>query len=326
MPAVQDMRQIHGDSIQIDWVVEKQFASVVARCEGVSKVIQSNLRHWRKAPFSADTKKEWKAFKKDLQAETYDAVIDLQGLAKSAWVSWLAVLNKGAKRYAMAHRTDGSSYEAPTRWVADVAITMDPHVHAVERSRKLCAAALGYDVPAGLKFGLQGVPKKDVLALNTKPLIALVHGTSRADKQWPMDNWVALGSQLQSCGFALVLPHGSEAEQKTSEYLATSLLEQGCEASDVVVWPKLSLDALIDRLASCKAVIGVDSGVSHIAVALNLPHVQIYNFDTAWRTGPLQGKSALSKPLQLSVFASPYPSVHEVFQVWEKLGVESVKA
>ena len=47
-----------------------------------------------------------------------------------------------------------------------------------------------------------------------------------------------------------------------------------------------------------------------MAVALNLPHVQIYNFDTAWRTGPL--------PLahQRSVFARPTPTVDAVWQVW----------
>jgi hypothetical protein len=52
------------------------------------------------------------------------------------------------------------------------------------------------------------------------------------------------------------------------------------------VWPRLDLGALTDRLAACTGVVGVDSGLSHIAVALDLPHVQLYNFDTAWRTGP----------------------------------------
>jgi 3-deoxy-D-manno-octulosonic-acid transferase len=50
-------------------------------------------------------------------------------------------------------------------------------------------------------------------------------------------------------------------------------------------------------LAALRGVVGVDSGLSHIAVALDLPHVQIYNFDTAWRTGPLGRRaSAASSP------------------------------
>ena len=43
----------------------------------------------------------------------------------------------------MANQTEGSGYEAPTRWVADTAIALEPHVHAVQRGRLLCAKARG---------------------------------------------------------------------------------------------------------------------------------------------------------------------------------------
>ena len=65
------------------------------------------------------------------------------------------------------------------------------------------------------------------------------------------------------------------------------------------------------QLANSVGVIGVDSGLSHIAVALDLPHVQIYNFDTAWRTGPID------TPHQQAVFAKPAPSVDAVWQCWQ---------
>ena len=103
------------------------------------------------------------------------------------------------------------------------------------------------------------------------------------------------------------LPHGSDAERERSERLATAL---GPAAE---VWPRLSLDALLDRLAACKGAIGVDSGLSHIAVALELPHVQIYNFDTAWRTGPV------GLPRQRSVFATPTPSIDAVWDAWTQV-------
>ena len=77
-----------------------------------------------------------------------------------------------------------------------------------------------------------------------------------------------------------------------------------------VVWPRLAIDALAAQLATCAGAVGVDSGLSHIAVALDLPHVQIYNIDTAWRTGP-QGRVH-----QRCVFARPTPSVELVWQTW----------
>ncbi len=325
MPAVQDIR-LALPHAQIDWVVERGFAPLVRRCEGVARVIECDLRRWRKAPLQASTRAEWRAFKAVLQAEAYDAVIDLQGLSKSALVAWLARLAPSGKRYAMANQTEGSGYEAPTRWVADVAITLPAHIHAVQRGRLLCAQVFGYEVPDSEVFGLvaqhslaqeatetiaienPSVGKSKIHSSTNPPCIALVHGTSRADKEWPLDHWVTLGTRLQAAGYTLALLHGTDAEQQRSEALAAQL-------PGAVVWPRLGLDALTDALATCAGVIGVDSGLSHIAVALDLPHVQLYNFDTAWRTGPI------NRTRQRSVFAQPAPSVDAVWQAW--LGVSA---
>ncbi len=324
MAAVQDIRRALPQA-RIDWVVERSFAPLVARCEGVERVIPCALRQWTKNLFSAQTRFEWAAFKADLQSQAYDAVLDLQGLTKSALVVWLAQTKVGGLRYAMANRTDGSSYEAPTRWVADKAVTLEPHVHAVERARRLCAEALGYSLQGQATFGLHAGPlaakppqerKKRALLANPgaavnpfaprKSVVALVHGTSRADKEWPLASWIELGKRLNHSGFCVALAHGSAAEKAVSEQIAAEL-------SDAWVWPTMSLDALTDTMAHCAGVIGVDSGLSHIAVALGLAHVQIYNFDTAWRTGVQNAR-------QVSVFAQPTPDVDAVWQAWDALG------
>jgi len=299
MPAVQDLRRAFP-GVQIDWVVERGFAPLVQRCAGVQRVIPCELRRWRKAPFSAETRAAWRAFKETLQAQRYDAVIDLQGLTKSALVSRLARTNPDGKRYALGNRTDGSGYEAPTRWVADEAIVLPPHVHAVERSRLLCARALNFSLQGEPVFGLTATHA--LQPSGTRAVIALVHGTSRHDKEWALESWVALGQRLNQCGYSVALAHGSTAERLVSEAIAGRL-------TDAHVWPALSLDTLTDTMAACSGVIGVDSGLSHIAVALDLPHVQIYNFDTAWRTG-------VSNTRQVCVFASPQPPVDAVWEAW----------
>lgn len=321
MPAVQDILRALPDA-HIDWVVERGFAPLAQRCRGVRRVIAGDLRRWRKAPFSHETRRAWGAFKAELQQDAYDAVIDLQGLTKSALVAWLARLSPGGQRYGLANQTEGSSFEAPARWVAHQAITLPARSHAVTRSRELCAQALHYRVPHELSFGLLAQPwnpKRAGHGLAPEPgletgrrdalrgWVALVHGTSRADKQWPLAHWRELAQRLNDAGFGVVLPHGSPAERQTAHDIAQGLAR-------AQVWPMLSLDALTDALATCHGVIGVDSGLSHIAVALDLPHVQIYNFDTAWRTGPLAESIR-----QCSVFARPTPSVDAVWQAW--LGV-----
>jgi heptosyltransferase-1 len=300
LPAVMDIRAAFPNA-QIDWVVERGFAPLVARCTAVHRVIPCELRRWRKAFFKtqtrAQTRAEWQAFKADVQQEAYDVILDLQGLTKSALVAWLARKTPSGQRYALANRTEGSGYERPTRWVADVAVPITPHIHAVTRARVLCAHALGYEVPAPLNYGLGQA------AAQRKPFVALVHGTSRADKEWPLAHWVALGTRLKQAGFDVALPHGNEAERLRSEALAAVL-------PGAVVWPRLSLDQLTTEMAQCTGVVGVDSGLSHIAVALDVPHVQIYNFDTAWRTGP----EGLTR--QCSVVHAPTPTVDAVWHAW----------
>ena len=283
MPAVQDLRAALPDA-RITWVVERGFAPLVRRCEGVARAIPCELRKWRRAPLARETRLEWRAFRADLGAEAFDAVIDLQGLTKSALIARMAPLAPGGRRIAMANRTEGAGYEAPTRWVADVAYAMEPHSHAVQRSRDLCAAAFGYQPAGAPRYGLgqAGAQRDDT--------VVLVHGTSRADKCWPEEHWLELGRRLVGQGHAIGLPHGSEAERQRSERLALAL---GPRAE---VWPRLSLDALTERMAHSAGAIGVDSGLSHIAVALDLPHVQIYNFATAWRTGPLDAALAVTIP------------------------------
>jgi heptosyltransferase-1 len=204
-----------------------------------------------------------------------------------------------------------------------VAIQLPPHIHAVTRSRELCARALRYGVPVYQSYGLLAQADQAQEAIKNiafdRPgangVVALVHGTSRADKQWPLAHWRALGERLNDSGYGVALAHGSDEEQQFAQQVASELAQ-------AVVWPRLGLDALTDALASCAGVVGVDSGLSHIAVALDLPHVQIYNFDTAWRTGPLALCPALAEGCmpaaarQCSVFSRPTPSVDAVWQAW----------
>lgn len=313
LPVVHDITTALPNA-QIDWVVERSFAGVVQRCQGVNKVITCELRKWRKSPFSSETRQAWRRFKTELQSEQYDAVIDLQGLSKSAVVSWLAKLSPNGKRYAMANRTEGSSYEAPTRWVADVAIHLVPHVHAVLRARIICAQALKYKLSDDSIFSsnyrlLASVNTAAKTINNIANCIVFAHGSSREDKLWPIKHWVELGRRLNAEGFDIALAHGNDAEEQRSDAIAQQL-------KNAQVLPRLGLDTMLDVLAASAGVVGVDSGLSHMAVALNLPHVQIYNFDTAWRTGPLAWQASESNRKQLSVYVQPTPSVDAVWQAW----------
>ena len=327
LPVVQDIRAAMPDAT-IDWVLESSFApllsALAASGNGLYRIITCDIRRWRKSLWSAATWREWQAFKMQLQLENYDAVIDLQGLTKSALVARLARLAPGGKRYALANQTEGSGFEAPSRWAADVTIPMRPRIPAVDRSRELAAKALGYTFNATPDFGLkQAAAKRSqvqsaIKIVADRETVALLHGTSRIDKEWPTAHWVTLGSRLAASGYSIALAHGNARERATSQTIAEAIGQQ-VPGSVCTVWPVLALDALTVALGQCAGVVGVDSGVSHIAVALGLPHVQIYNFDTAWRTGPAAAPASVASgvaPQQVSVYASPSPDVDVVWQAW----------
>jgi heptosyltransferase-1 len=298
MPVVADIRRAHPGAV-IDWVVEPGFAPLVRRVEGVSQVIECALRRWTRAWWTASVRAEWRSFRARLQRDRYDAVLDLQGLTKSAVVARLA---RGPS-FGLANRTDGASFEAPARWLVDRAIYIEPRTHALDRARQVAAQALDYRVDGPPRFGLRAA----LAPPGGAPTLVLVHGTSRDDKLWPEASWIELGRRAIAAGWRIALPHAGAAEAARADRLQAAL---GPAAQ---AWPPLDLGAIVDRMGAAQGVVGVDSGLSHVAVALDLPDVQIYNWPTAWRTGPLE---AHGHRHQVAVQAQPTPSVDAVWAAW----------
>jgi heptosyltransferase-1 len=300
MPVVADIRAAYPTAV-IDWVVEPAFAPLLRRVAGIGEVIACPLRRWTSAWWHASVRTEFRAFLAQLRHYRYDAVIDLQGLTKSAVIARLA---RGPS-YGLANRTEGASHEAPARWLVDRAFAIEPHTPALDRSRQLAALALGYAVAGPPRYGLEVIPQRSASA--DAPTLVFVHGTSRDDKLWPESHWAEIGKRAINDGWRIALPHAGVVELERAERLS-SALGDACR-----IWPSLPLDVLVDRLATSQGVIGVDSGLSHIAVALDLPHVQIYNFPTAWRTGPLPEHG---RAHQVSVEDWPEPKVDAVWAAW----------
>ena len=302
LPVVADIRAAHPGAL-IDWVVEPGFAPLLRRVAGIAEVIELPLRRWsRSAWLGAATRGEMRVFVRRLRRERYDAVLDLQGLSKSALVS---VLARGPS-YGLANRTDGASHEWPARWLVTHAIRVESHSHALDRSRELVARSIGTSPAAAPAFGLAAA----TAAPRDPNRVVFVHGSSRADKLWPESSWIELGRRLVASGRTIALPRADADEQARAERIAAALGD-ACE-----VWPAMDLGALIDKMAATGGAIGVDSGPSHVAVALDLPHVQIYNHPTAWRTGP---QARHGHRHQVSIEGAPTPEVDSVWAAWQQV-------
>ncbi|MFM2119483.1 MAG: hypothetical protein RL722_951, partial [Pseudomonadota bacterium] len=283
----------------IDWVVEEAFAPLLASAvEGLARVIPIAQRRWRKSRLAAATRAERAAFRSRLREEAYDLVIDFQGLIKSALVARAARLAPGGERVTYANASEACGYEWPVRYLAHRTVPMPWRLHIVERYRRLAAGALAYP--------LEGVP---VYALRLPRggqgrELMFVHGTTRLDNEWPEADWIELGRRLIAQGWTICLPQAGEREASFAARVAAAL---GPAAQ---VLPRMSLGEMPARMARCGGVIGVDSGLSHLAVALDLPHVQLFSQPRVFRAGPT------GRPHQLPVGGERAPTVDEVWAAW----------
>src|SRR5690554_4911738 len=89
LPVATDIRR-HRADLEIDWVVEEQYVPLVRMHPAVDRIIPIALRRWRRAPLSAANWRELGAFRRELRRTHYEAIVETQGLLKSALVAKLA--------------------------------------------------------------------------------------------------------------------------------------------------------------------------------------------------------------------------------------------
>jgi heptosyltransferase-1 len=260
LAVVADVRT-HRPDLAIDWVAEEAFAPLVALDPGIRRTIPVALRRWRRALFAATTWREFAAFRAALREKRYEAVIDLQEQLKG---SALAALARGVRHGPRAR----DSREPLADWWHDVRHPIARRQHFQDRCRQLVAAALGYTAAGPPRFGLAPPPLPSNLA-PAGPYAMLVHGTSRDDKLWPEAHWRALAGALGGAGLSALLPWGSDAERARSERIAAGI-------ANAHVLPPLGLPDQASLLRGAEAVVGVDTGLVHLAAALHTPTVALF--------------------------------------------------
>lgn len=289
-PAVTDLVRARPEAV-LEWVVEEAYLPLVQMHPGVAHAIPFALRRWRRGLASAAVWREIAAFRHALRDRPYDAVIDAQGLLKSAVVAELA---RGP-----VHGYSRATVREPfAARLYDAAYDIDPDVHSVERYRRLAGGVLGYALPAEIDYGIVAPPPPAFAPV--APYCVLLHSTARAAKLWSEPAWIELGRVLEARRLVCVLPWGSETERSRAKRLAGGL-------AHAVVAPRMTIADAAGLIGHAAAVAGLDTGLMHLAVALRVPVVGIYAGSDPSRTGPLG-----SGPIAFRGDAGAAPSVADV--------------
>ncbi|GAB5452140.1 MAG: lipopolysaccharide heptosyltransferase I [Halioglobus sp.] len=260
LPAVSDAAAAIPE-LSVDWVVEEAFAEIPAWHPAVEQVLPVALRRWRKRPLRSLLGAEWRAARRAIAACDYDAVIDAQGLIKSALVARYARGPRyGMDRHSAREPLAARAYQHP--------IEVPRDRHAAERLRYLFAAALGYELPQGPgDFALAGNVEPGAILKQT---LLFFHGSARAEKLWPVEHWIALAKLATAGRFQVLLPWGDQRERERAEEIARAAGE------GVEVLPEQTLAELARHITVAWGYVGVDTGLGHLAAALNLPGVSLY--------------------------------------------------
>ena len=299
LPVATDIRAALPDAA-IDWAVEASYAEVPALHPAVSRVLPVALRRWRAAFLTRAARAEMREFLGALRGASYDIVIDTQGLLKSALIAWRA---RGTR-----HGLDFASAREPLSVFYDRVHRVPWTLHAVERNRALAARALGYAASAPADYGIAPPPGRPAW-LRAGAYAVLVHATSSSAKLWPLERWIELGARLAEQGTRGVLPWGAAHEHARAQEIARRM-------PGAMVAPALSLTEAAAVLAGARAVIGVDTGLTHLACALGRPTVGIYCATDPGATGLYGGTRAVN----LGGKSAP-PAVREVMAALGRLAI-----
>ncbi len=269
LPVLSDIKR-HLGAVRVDWVAEQPFADIPSLHSGIGTIIPVALRRWRKTPLCRDTWQEASHFFHQIHQTAYDIVLDTQGLIKSALISRCARGVRCGFNYASARESLAALGYSRTYLVKK-------NQHAVERNRSLAAQVLGYVADSPVDYGIS----PPLLEQHWRPLdryAVLLHITSQQDKLWNENHWKALGGYLRRKGITAVLPWGNSEEKSRSQRLAAVI-------PGALVPPALRITELARLLADAVIVVGVDTGLTHLAAALHTPVVAIYCASNPGLTG-----------------------------------------
>jgi heptosyltransferase-1 len=294
LPALTDAGHAMSD-ITFDWVVEENFAEIPSWHPLVKKVIPVALRRWRKHWMSIKTWREWCAFRTALRATQYDVVIDAQGLLKSVFIS----LSARGKRVGFNAK---SAREPLAALLYQQTYLVAKKQHAISRVRHLLSQVLGY--PRPMDTPDYGIDRARFEEQQDENYFVFLHGTTWETKLWPESSWIELANIATDKGYSIKLPWGNSVEHERALRIAAV-------SPRISVLPRLDLLGMAKVLANAKGVVAVDTGLLHLAAALNVPSVSLYGPTNPALTGAL-GKT--QKHLSVKFSCAPCLSRHCIHQ------------
>ncbi|GAA9224327.1 lipopolysaccharide heptosyltransferase I [Helicobacter pylori] len=280
---------------QIEWFVDERFGAILEHSPYIDKLHPIALKS---ALTTFNPLKIFKLFK-SLRAYEYDIVIDMQGLIKSALITQML---KAPKKVGFDY---ASAREGLSAFFYSQKVSIAYNEPVLKRNFTLLFHALNLpkkEISEGLSsrskvFSYQDSPKIDALNLNkNKPKILFVLETSKINKTYPIERFKELALALEN--FQICLLWHADEDKATALYGALK------NQRDVLLLPKLTLNEVKALLFKMDLIIGGDTGITHLAWALQKPSITLYG------NTPME-RFKLESPINVSLTGNSNANYHK---------------
>ncbi|MFW3413360.1 lipopolysaccharide heptosyltransferase I [Aliarcobacter butzleri] len=256
-------------NLQIDWFVESAFAPILENNPDINEIIKLDLKSIKK-----DKKEIINQIKliKKYKNNSYDLVIDAQGLIKSAVVSFFLGKNRvGFSKNSTREKLASFFY------TKKVDIAYDKN--AIERNVKVLSQALNFEITKDdilnkkpfLFYKNENEVIYEYLSKDKKNVLFVI-GASWPSKMYSKEKFAKIINNLdENC----LITWGNEAEKDIADFIAN--------ISKAKVLPKLDLNSLKAIMSKVDLVIGNDTGPTHMAWALNIPSITLFGNTPGYR-------------------------------------------
>ncbi|GHR75606.1 lipopolysaccharide heptosyltransferase I [Helicobacter pylori] len=280
---------------QIEWFVDERFSAILEHSPYIDKLHPIALKS---VLTTFNPLKIFKLFK-SLRAYEYDIIIDMQGLIKSALITQML---KAPKKVGFDY---ASAREGLSAFFYSQKVSIAYNEPILKRNFTLLSHALNLpkkEISESLSsrakvFSYQPSLKIDALNLNqNKPKILFVLETSKVNKTYPIERFKELALALENFQICL-LWHASEDK-------ATALYGALKNQHDVLLLPKLTLNEVKALLFKMDLIIGGDTGITHLAWALQKPSITLYG------NTPME-RFKLESPINVSLTGNSNANYHK---------------
>lgn len=279
----------HFSTLQIDWFVEDSFCGILENNPHINEIIKLSLKSIKK-----DKKEIFKQLKlvKEYSKNSYDLVIDAQGLIKSSLVA----------RFLGKNRV-GFSKDSTREKLASFFYTQKVQIaydkNAIDRNAKVLSSNLGFKITKAdilnkepfLFFKDEDKVIYDYLDI-TKKNILFVIGASWKSKIYSKEKFAKIINNLdENC----LITWGNEEEKQSALFIA--------KISKARVLPKLDLNSLKAIVSKVDLVIGNDTGPTHMAWALNVASITIFGNTPGYRN---TYQTSINKVIESGSLVNPF--------------------